>query len=385
MGQGLGKNSPLVLSLGKENYEALIARHGQWVRWRVATKCPCVNIETMQSDIHCPKCGGLGFTYGIQKDLIVTQTVMQKDNSAVIQVNKEYEKASLLQVYDNAGNTYPRAIKKGTFVILNWEGKDNKGIYITCVMKTSVIKTLKKAVCQKVGDFFYKIEELVISKNTVEGLYHSVNCDILSIAKIKDKDGREYSTKDFRQNGFFIEPQGCDTPIAEPITVENVEYTEPWTFVLLNQNLSKTDDKIMQELQGDAVLTFPYNCNVSCDDIITVLSGAVIKKSIMTRKAIDFDVIPSYFVESIIDCIGKDRVYKEGKDFVLVANNRIKWQTEDAPKDGEAYSITYNVLPTYKVLQAVPQIRTSENQRMPKKAIVKLYDIYGDARKIGMQ
>ena len=32
MGQGLGKNTPVVLSLGKGNYEALIALHGQWVR-----------------------------------------------------------------------------------------------------------------------------------------------------------------------------------------------------------------------------------------------------------------------------------------------------------------------------------------------------------------
>ena len=28
MGQGLGENSPVVLSLGRGNYEALIKRHG---------------------------------------------------------------------------------------------------------------------------------------------------------------------------------------------------------------------------------------------------------------------------------------------------------------------------------------------------------------------
>lgn len=45
MGVGLGKNSAVVLSLGKENYEALIERHGQWIRWRVATKCSCVDFH----------------------------------------------------------------------------------------------------------------------------------------------------------------------------------------------------------------------------------------------------------------------------------------------------------------------------------------------------
>jgi hypothetical protein len=42
MGWGLGRNSPVVLSLGKANFEAMIDRHGQWVRWRVARKCPCL-------------------------------------------------------------------------------------------------------------------------------------------------------------------------------------------------------------------------------------------------------------------------------------------------------------------------------------------------------
>ena len=57
---GLGKNSPVILTLGKENYEALIDRHGQWVRWRVATKCPCATKGS--PDIHCRICGGRGYT-----------------------------------------------------------------------------------------------------------------------------------------------------------------------------------------------------------------------------------------------------------------------------------------------------------------------------------
>ena len=63
MSVGLGRNSPIVLSLGKDNYEALIDRHGQWLRWRIAEKCSCVKGMTMQPDIHCPFCAGRG---GIQ-------------------------------------------------------------------------------------------------------------------------------------------------------------------------------------------------------------------------------------------------------------------------------------------------------------------------------
>lgn len=385
MGQGLGKDTAVVLSLGKENYEALIQRHGQWMRWRVATKCPCVNMQTSAPDIHCAKCGGLGVTYGIQKDLIVTQTTMQKDNTGIIELNKEYENASLLQVYDNQGKKYPNATKRGTFIMLNCDNKDNKGVYITAVMKTLTTKTLKKAICVSMGALFYKVQELTVSKNTIQGLYHSACCDILSIAKIKDKNGTEYIAKDFRQNGFFIEPIDEKTPIVEPITVEGVEYIEPFVFVLLSQELQKADINAMQELQGDAVLTFPYNCDVASDDVVTVLSGAYTKKSIMTRKKSDFDVIGAYFVGEIISCIGKTRAYTQGKDFVLVGTNRIKWTAVDSPQEQEAYSILYRVLPTYRVLASIPQIRTSENQRMPKKAIVKLYDSYTENKKINRQ
>ena len=66
MAFGLGKDSPVVLSLGKANYEAMILRHGQWVRWRVAKKCPC--IKENSADPQCPKCGGIGDIYDYQKD-----------------------------------------------------------------------------------------------------------------------------------------------------------------------------------------------------------------------------------------------------------------------------------------------------------------------------
>ena len=76
MGVGLGRNSPVVLSLGKDNYEALIDRHGQWIRWRIAEKCSCVKGITMQPDIHCKFCAGRGYTYTYLKNMISYSIVM---------------------------------------------------------------------------------------------------------------------------------------------------------------------------------------------------------------------------------------------------------------------------------------------------------------------
>lgn len=96
MGVGLGRNSPVVLTLGKDNYEALIDRHGQWIRWRSASKCSCVTLPSMQPDIHCKICGGRGYTYSFQKTQLRFSTVMLNDISkGILELNDEFIPFSL--------------------------------------------------------------------------------------------------------------------------------------------------------------------------------------------------------------------------------------------------------------------------------------------------
>lgn len=389
MGQGLGRNSPVVLSLGKENYEALIDRHGQWVRWRVSTKCPCA--KKGSPDIHCDKCGGRGYIYSYQKEKTVSQTVMITDNAEIIEVDSEYNDCRLVKVYDQKGNVYSNAVKKGHFVILNGNIYPVKGEYITVVMTEETLRNIKYASTEKIGSGYYRVSGIRSSKSNIDGLYHTVPGDIEAIGKITDAAGIEYKTKELRQDTFYIEPSvnaetGEKIPITEPVNVENVSYIPPSIFVLLAQNLSKGDEQTVQELKGDAMLTFPYNCDVSNDDIVTVLSGTYTMKEVVKRvNDSDFDTIGAYFVDSVIACVGTERDYTEGVDFLLCGSNRIKWLCDDCPEEGENYSITYRVFPTYRVVQDIPQIRTSENQRMPKKAVVKLLYTYSEKAEINMQ
>lgn len=392
MGQGLGLNSPVQLLLGKENYEALIVRHGQWVRWRVATKCPCVHENSMQPDIHCPKCAGLGLTYGYQDKATVTQTIMVKDVSGIIQIDKQYEKCPMIRCYDNSGIDYPDAQKQGNFIILNSANLPNKGVYITVVMTQDILQSLENATLKHIGNNWYRVEGLRVGRPSTQGLYHTVPSDIETISQIKDDEGNEFIAAEIRQDCVYIpsvtvnkedeQGQTVETQIhpKENLTATQVEFIPPFTFVILNQNLSKSDAQIMQECNGDAVLTFSYAHDVSNDDVITVLSGTYTAKSVITKKEAEYDVIPAYFVDKILCCVGKGREYIANIDFILCGTNYIKWLCQDCPDDGEGYSITYRVFPTYKVVKSIPQIRTSENQQMPKKAIIKLYDTYGEAR-----
>ena len=346
----------------------------------------------MQPDIHCKKCKGNGVTYGYQDKAIVTQTVMVKDSSGIIELDAENTENPLIKVYDNSGRNYPNATKTGNYIMLNEAELPIKGVYVTAVMTKAVLQTVENAVCNAVGNGFYRVEGLRSSRTNIEGLYHNVPGDIEAVEEVTDGE-HIFNVGEIRQDCIFIEPfevekENEETGETETVTInppsvlyaKSVKYIPPFTFVILNQNLSKSDAQVMQELNGDAVLTFPYAYDVSNDDVITVLSGTFTMKSVVSKKDDDYDVIPQYFVDEVIECRGNEREYVPGVDFILCGTNYLKWLCDDCPEDGEGYSITYKVFPTYKVVKAIPQIRTSENQRMPKKAIIKLYDTYGEAR-----
>jgi hypothetical protein len=380
MGYGLGKNTPVVLNFGKENYEALIHRHGQWIRWRTSTKCPCVVPETGQSDIHCKRCGGRGFIYGYQPKITVTQTVMA-DHSGIVEVAEEYADCTLNFVYDFNGIAFKNAVKTGNYITLNPESPIINGTYVYVVMIQDTVKKIAAALCERMGAGYYRVEGLQSRRTGIDGLYHSAPGDIVKIGKITDADGEEYSAGEFRTDLFLLggpEPPG-------PLTAHNIEYIPPFIFALLNQELSKADTEAMIEIQGDAMLTFPYVCDVAEGDVLTVLSGTIIQKEISKRIEGADDTIGAFFVQEVVSCIGKERDYIQGVDFILTGTNRIRWIGEDAPDPGDIYSIIYKVNPTYVVVKSIPQLRTSENQRMPRKAIVKLYGSYSEKKKVNVQ
>ena len=396
MGQGLGRNSPIVLSLGKDNYEALIDRHGQWMRWRIAEKCSCVKPVTMQPDIHCPYCAGRGYTYTHLKNMITYQVTMLYDGSGILNLDEEYKSAELIELYDMKGNRYENAKKLCNYIYLNTEIVPTKGTYFTAVMRKSIIKKLESATAEKNNMGYYTVPGLTNARNNIEGIYYEAPSDIISIGKITDGNGIEYKATEFRLNQFRIEPTanketGEEIPITEPVLVENVEYIPPFIFVLLSQNLNKGDAKAVEESNGDAVCSFPYECDVSNDDILTVLAGSYTQKDVICRSKLVTDTIGADFVYDIVSVRGiidgEEVEYKQGTDYILVGTNKIKWleNAENVPEVGEGYSITYHIMPTYRVVKQIPQIRTSENQRLPKKVVVKLFSAYAEKAGVNVQ
>jgi hypothetical protein len=45
-------------------------------------------------------------------------------------------------------------------------------------------------------------------------------------------------------------------------------------------------------------------------------------------------------------------------------------------------SITYRYYPTYRIAKDIPMLRTSEDQRIPRKVVLKLFAAFGEAKKV---
>lgn len=392
MGQGLGENSPVILSLGRANYEALIKRHGQWIRWRTAAKCPCVEKNTQQPDPHCEKCGGRGYIYGNQKEQLI-YTVTTVDLNGILDVGDSYLDDSLVKVYDCNGNVYTQAEKFGQFISLNAKSFV-KGSYFNVVLKREIAKKIESIVLEYCGGNYYKVSGIESRRMNIDGIYYTAPSDVISIESVIDGNGEKFAVEQYRLNLAYIPPkivENAETgektdiyPVGD-LTAKNVKYIEPFTFAVLNQNLNKMDLAQMQIVNGDAVVSFPYSCDVSENDVLTVLAGTITQKNMITHTKLSCDEIPAFFVESILQVLGKDKEFVNGVDYILVGTNSIKWISDNKPRVGEGYSITYKVYPTYTVVKNIPQLRSSENQRFPKKAVVKLMSAYSEMRGVNRQ
>jgi hypothetical protein len=335
----------------------------------------------MQADIHCERCGGTGVFYTYQKDVIITQTIGITDDSGIIEVSEEYASASLEMIYNYKGKKYAGE-KSGTFIFM--EDIPGKGEYLTVVLRQSTLNLLEEGIGEDVGGGYFRVKGMSSSRPGIDGLYHTAPGDIESIGSIVDATGREYKATEFRLDMMYLPLHEVEA-IREPLILREVRYVPPFIFALLNQELSKADANEVISVKGDAVLTFPYTYDVSEDDIVTVLAGTYTRKEVVNRVEDTDDVIGAYFVKDVNSCIGISREYQKGTDYILAGTNRIKWRCDDAPEPGEAYSIIYQICPTYKVVKSIPQIRTSENQRLPKKAVVKLYGTFGEKKGVNKQ
>jgi hypothetical protein len=376
MGFGLGKNSPVVLSLGRANYEAMIDRHGQQVRWRISKKCTCTTgTNSNYADPKCKKCRGSGERYDYQKDY--SDSLRVSVAHRIIELPPEQADCEIVKVYDARGIEYT-VQQMGQYAELyhpNTELRNGEIVEVT--FRQPLCKRIEEAALAYIGNGFYRVPGVLSDRSKIEGVEYRAAGDIIDLETVCDAQGQGVDIIEYRRDTVRLK----DSEAVQPLTAFGIRYIKPFTFVILSQDLNEVDEKLLALHGGQAVCTFPYQFNVSEGDIITVLSGSQTKKMVLKRKsAAADDTLPEFFVDQVPYLATAVREYREGTDFIIIGENKIHWVCEDPPATGSAMSITYRYLPTYRVHKVVPLLRTSEDQRLPKKVLLNLFSGFSESR-----
>jgi hypothetical protein len=373
MGYGLGKDSPVILSLGKANYEAMLDRHGQNVRWRIAKKCTCI-LETGKVDPRCKKCNASGEVYDYQKEFI--DTIRVRTIHGIAELPEENIGCEIIRAFDNLGVDFT-PIQMGRYVEFeNPKRKLINGETIDIVIKQETTTEFEEAILERIANGFYRVPNALSDRSTLEGVDYRAFGDLTDINAVFDNEGKEIDILEFRNDTVLLD----DKQAVHPIKAFRIKFLKPYKFFVLSQNLNHEDEALMKLHQGDAVSTFQYKYKVSEGDVITVLSGANTRKTVIKRR----DILPDYFVSGVSYLANSQRDFIEGEDFIIVGTNKIQWIC-DPPIEGENLSVTYEYYPTYRVHKSVPQLRTSEDQRIPRKAVLKLLSAFQESRGINRQ
>ncbi|GHV80178.1 hypothetical protein AGMMS49944_19690 [Spirochaetia bacterium] len=377
MGVGLGKNSPVVLSQNRVNFEALIDRHGQWLRWRTTRKCTCVTTEN-EPNVHCEKCNGSGDIYDYQK--FYTDTLQLKVRDNVLDLPVANAECEVIQIYDTYGNDYP-FVKCGGFVeITGGPRKLSKNEIVGVLIRDTTVKHLDSVELERVGGGYYRVPGIETTPSKIDGVYYKSAGDVIAVERLETTEHEAVEIAGYRQNLIQVDP---GFPESETLTAYGVDYIMPFKFILLSQNLNKEDSQLVSAHNGDAVCTYPYMFNVSENDVLTVLSGNMPGKVVLNHISDESDdIIPEFFVAEVDNLETQEEKYQEGIDFILAGTNRIHWLGENKPAAGAVMSINYQYRPTYRVAKNIPMLRTSEDQHIPRKVVLKLFAAFAEGRRL---
>ncbi len=364
MNKGLGKNTPVQLKLSESNYDALIGRHGQHVRWMRADKCPCV-LANGRPDLSCQYCSGDGWRYSFQtavQEFGKTATVV---NTGICEFPEKIAKA--ISIKDYLENEFTvSAILGDKHVKFAGSRVPDLNEELTVSYERSLIKSEHQAACSYAGNSVLTVNSLKKSS-----AYGDVLFDLLSAASVYNKTKDEtYTVSSLHQNRitftYSVEPEVGDDIKA------NVTYIEPFVFAVLNQSKRIADQRFMDEVQGDSWMTFPDGYKVNEGDVVTLLIGTNTRKRIITKSATGYDKIPEFFVTDIKKVEIESQVYAKDTDYTLWGKNQIKWLGATKPAGGDNYSVFFEYYPTYRVLKELPNTRSSENVRFPRRVVLKL-------------
>jgi len=348
MGIGLGEITPIKLQLTRDNFNALIGRHGQSVRWLVAEKCTCID-EFQNVDANCEVCDGKGISYN-------TPTTATHIKTMTAPIDGVIDQRNVIWIKDFTGKEYPITAQDCMAYADVKKGQQYQVKYIEDITKEKTDKAIY------VAPGVYRVDLPTATP------FGDIQGALLTVSG-------NFTVTTLYRNYFEIE----EIKAPEEEVIVSCSYVDPFNFALVSSVKNEQDRKFLADVQGSVLMIFPQRWNVFEHDLIIALNATLSKKEVIYSTG-DIDVLPSFYVAEILSVStvrNHEKIeFHEGIDFRLYKGNKIKWEA-DIIEPGEAISVSYNYNPTYKVLGEMPAPRSSENNRFPRKVGLKVYTDLG--------
>lgn len=197
--------------------------------------------------------------------------------------------------------------------------------------------------------------------------------DVTKVISIQNvTKAQAYTAKSIYKDEVYIDltPGAPDPTDVWEVTVK---YVNPIRFMLvhLSEKMKRQGSYIADE--GDASMTVPYNCYMGVDDVIIQLVGEQRGQSNQRMTDTNEVELPSFDVTQVLNVEdGTGTVYVPGTDFVIRKGNRMVWITANKPAD--KFSVIYLYHPAFTIFNIKPTVRTPEDQRMPRRVTLKLFE-----------
>ena len=377
--------SDLPAELTPANFDGLVSKHGQHVRWIRRRKCYCVN-EHGRVDPRHKACEGRGWLSDLQTEFsVIGEQVKHAGKfifpkfSPIVKINRIYRTNPYIE-YDvsEVGIAPYKCNPKSVRICTGGSGESYHALSASQQLFVDYDYTIATPIIKNdvtyLGNGVLQLDDFTF--NSSKGLF---DLEVLFVTSITF-DGKPKEIIGHSGKYIDIKTDGTESNNKEWLVA--ITYAQPPILAIQQISAKMRYEDAYVHSDGDAIITVPYNYGIGNGDVFTALvPGSRTSQNLEITAGMDEYALPQFDVSNIVDiedASGRD--YVSGVDFVIKSRNVLKFLEGGNRPDGKA-AVMFNYYPSFVALLDRPNLRTPENKKFPKKISLQLWENTNNERK----